>query len=80
MHMSRDIMLGLEAETMDLSNSLATKLMTGLWLFRLCILWMGGLYKAFTGVGSMLEVREIGSHRVATAPVHRPIARSWVSL
>ena len=73
-------MLGLGAEIMDLSNLLATRLMIGLSWFRLCILWMGGLFKVFTGVESMLEGNEIGLHRVATAPVHRLIASSWMSL
>ena len=73
-------MLGLGAEIMDLSNSLVTRLMIGLLLFQLCILLMGGLFKAFTGAGSMLEVREIGLHRVSTVLVHRPIASSGVLL
>ena len=80
MLMSKDTMLGSGAETMDSSNSLATKLITGLLLFRLCILLMGGLFKAFTGAGSMLEVSATGLHRVATAVVHRPTASSYVLL
>jgi len=80
MHLSRDTMLGLGAVIMDSSNSLVTRLMTGLLLFQLCILWMGGLFRAFTGAESMLEVRGIGLHRVAATLVHPLVTGSCLLL